>query len=78
MAQPASEIKPYDEIITKDAVSKPGLFLTHQVGDKLYYEIVPGRFGKDMLWVTQIDQTQAGFSYAGHAGRRSSGALGVA
>ena len=60
-----SEIKPYDEVITKEAVSKPGLFLTHQVGDKLYYEIVPSRFGKDMLWVTQIEQTQAGFSYAG-------------
>ena len=60
-----SEIKPYDEVITKEAVSKPGLFLTHQVGDKLYYEIEPSRFGKDMLWVTQIEQTQAGFSYAG-------------
>jgi hypothetical protein len=59
------EIKPYDDIITKEAVSKPGLFLTHQVGDKLYYEIAPPRFGKDMLWVTQIEQTQAGFSYAG-------------
>ena len=63
--EPTSDIKPYDEVVTKDAVSKPGLFLTHQVGDKLYYEIVPGRFGKDMLWVTQIEQTQAGFSYAG-------------
>ncbi len=60
-----SGVKPYDEVITKQAVSKPGLFLTHQVGDKLYYEIEPTRFGKDMLWVTQIEQTAAGFSYAG-------------
>ena len=34
--EPTSDIKPYDEVVTKDAVSKPGLFLTHQVGDKLY------------------------------------------
>jgi len=60
-----SEIKPYDEVIKKEAVSKPGLFLTHQIDDKLYYEIAPSNFGKDMLWVTQIEQTQAGFSYAG-------------
>jgi hypothetical protein len=60
-----SDIKPYDDVITKDAVSRPGLFLTHQLGEKLYYEIDPSRFGKDMLWVTQIEQTQAGFSYAG-------------
>ncbi|MCU0962429.1 MAG: DUF5117 domain-containing protein, partial [Pirellulaceae bacterium] len=60
-----SDVKPFDEVITKDAVTKPGLFLTHQIGDKLFYEIIPTRFGQDMLWVTQIAQTQAGFSYAG-------------
>ncbi len=63
--QAKSKIKPYDEVITKEATSKPGLFLTHRVDDKLYYEIVPDKLDKDMLWVTQIEQTQAGFSYAG-------------
>ena len=35
------------------------------VGDKLYYQIPTDRLGKDMLWVVQIEKTQAGFSYAG-------------
>ena len=59
------EIKPYDDVITKEAESKPGLFLTHRIGDKLFYEIEPGRLGKDMLWVTQIEQTQAALHAAG-------------
>ncbi len=60
-----SKIKPYDEVITDEAKSKPGLFLTHRLDDKLYYEIPTDKLGKDMLWVTQIEKTQAGFSYAG-------------
>ncbi len=61
----ATKIKPYDEVITDKAVSKAGLFLTHRVDDKLYYEIVPAKLDKDMLWVTQIEETQSGFSYGG-------------
>jgi hypothetical protein len=63
--QNETKIKPYDEVITDKAVSKAGLFLTHQVDDKLYYEIVPAKLDKDMLWVTQIEGTQSGFSYGG-------------
>ncbi len=58
-------IKAYDEVITKDAVSRPGLFLTHRVGDKLYYELPRETLAKDMLWVTSLSQTQAGYSYGG-------------
>lgn len=61
----ASAIKPYDEVITKEAKSDKGLFTTHIVGDKLYYEIPPEALGQELLWVTQISQTTAGFSYAG-------------
>jgi hypothetical protein len=61
----ANEIKPYDDVITKEAKTKAGLFLTHQVGDKLYYEISVSRLGKDMLWVWQLEKTQTGFGYAG-------------
>lgn len=58
-------IRPYDDVITDKAVSKPGLFLTHRIDDKLFYEIPVSKLNKDMLWVVQIAQTQAGFSYAG-------------
>lgn len=61
----ASDIKPYDDVITKEAKTKAGLFFTHQVGDKLYYEIPVGRLGKDMLWVWQLEKTQTGFGHAG-------------
>ena len=60
-----SKIKPYDEVITKDASTRAGLFYTHRLEDKLYYEIPTATFGIDMLWVTQIAETTAGSSYAG-------------
>ncbi len=57
--------KPYDEVITEEAKTHVGLFFVHRLDEKVYYEIPPDTFGKDMLWVTQIEQTQAGHSYAG-------------
>ena len=58
-------VKKYDEVITDKAETKVGLFKVHTVGSKLYYEIPREELGKDMLWVTSIDQTVAGASYAG-------------
>ena len=43
----------------------PGLFLVHRVGDKIFYEIPPTAFGKDLLWVTQLAATQSGYGYGG-------------
>ena len=60
-----SEIRPYDDVITKEAKSKPGVFLTHQIGEKLFYEIPSDKLGLDMLWVWQLGRTQTGFGYAG-------------
>ncbi len=60
-----SAIKPYDEVITDKAVSKPGLFIVHQIDDKIFYEIPAEALDKEMLWVTQIAKTQAGFGYGG-------------
>jgi len=59
------EKKSYDEVITPDFESDPGLFLVHRGDDKVYYEIPQEAFGKDMLWVTQIEKTQSGFGYGG-------------
>ncbi|MEE8154929.1 MAG: zinc-dependent metalloprotease [Phycisphaerales bacterium] len=58
-------IKPYDEVITDEALTERGLFHVHQIDDDLYYEIPLDAFGKDMLWVTQVAETTAGSSYAG-------------
>ncbi|MCA9321681.1 MAG: zinc-dependent metalloprotease [Planctomycetes bacterium] len=58
-------VKPYDEVITSDAKSDAGLFLTHRVGDKVYFEIPAALLGEEVLWVTQIARTQAGHGYGG-------------
>jgi hypothetical protein len=57
--------KPYAEVITEKMTSTPGLFTVHRDGDDVYFEIPPAELGKEMLWVTQIAETQAGFSWAG-------------
>ncbi len=60
-----SAIKPYDKVITTEAKSKNGLFMVHQLDNKVFYEIPTGELGADMLWVTQLAETQAGFGQAG-------------
>ena len=47
-------IKPYNEVITKDAVTDNGLFKVHKVGDNYYYEIPNNYLEKDMLLVSRI------------------------
>jgi len=59
------KIKKYDEVITKDAVTKAGLFRVHRVEESLYYEIPVEALDTDLLWVVQISETTAGNSYAG-------------
>src|SRR6185369_156338 len=58
-------IKPYNKVITKEAKTERGLFAVHRVDDKFYFEIPTNEFGKEFLWVTQIERTQAGFGYGG-------------
>ena len=60
-----SKIKKFDEVITKEAVTKIGLFRVHRVDETLFYEIPTEALGVDLLWVTQISETTAGSSYAG-------------
>jgi len=59
------KIKKYDEVITKEAVTKVGLFRVHRIEDSLYYEIPADALDTDLLWVVQVSETTAGSSYAG-------------
>jgi hypothetical protein len=61
------KIKPYDKVITKDAKTSAGLFLVHRLDEKVFFEIPTEELGKEMLWVTQLEQTQSGYSYGGEA-----------
>ena len=56
-------ILPYDEVIKEDFITSRGLFIVHRDKEKLFYEIPRKALGKDLLWVTQIEQTQSGFGY---------------
>ena len=59
------KIKPYDEVITDEAETREGVFKTHRVDDKLYYEIPVSEFGGEFIWVTQIARTQTSYGYGG-------------
>jgi hypothetical protein len=47
-------IKPYDKVITKDAVTDEGLFKVHKIKDKYFFEIQDSLLNKDMLLVSRI------------------------
>ena len=51
-----SAIKEYGKVITKDAVSDPGLFTVHKVDKKYYFEIPNKYLDKDMLLVSRLSK----------------------
>jgi hypothetical protein len=59
------KFKKYDEVITEKAVTKKGVFTTHHVDDKYYFEIDPKTFGDEYVWVTQFSKMQSHFGFAG-------------
>jgi len=50
-------IKPYAEVITKEAVTDSGLFNVHRLDDKFFYEIPTPLLGQELLLVTRIAKT---------------------
>ena len=54
------EIKPYDEVITKEALTDEGLFKVHKIKDKYYFEIPDSLINKDMLLVSRIAKLPSG------------------
>ena len=60
-----SKIKPFDDVITAEAKSDPGLVTVHRLDDKIFYELPTDILGKEFLWVTQIEKTGGGNGYGG-------------
>lgn len=56
-----NSVKDYDKVITASAITDAGLFKTHRVDDKLYYEIPDSLFGEDMLLVSRIAKVPNNF-----------------
>ncbi|MGS2764771.1 zinc-dependent metalloprotease [Sinomicrobium sp. M5D2P9] len=55
-----TETKPYDKIISKEAVSSKGLVDVHRVEDKYYFEIPDSLLQREMLVVSRFIKTPAG------------------
>ncbi|HET7897488.1 MAG TPA: DUF5117 domain-containing protein, partial [Flavisolibacter sp.] len=52
--------RPYSEIITDKAKTDKGLFVTHKVEDKYYFEIPDSLLGRDILVVNRISKAPTG------------------
>ncbi len=65
--QQAQGPRPYEQVITKDAVTDAGVFAVHRIRDRVYYEIPKGELGKEFLLVSQIARTTLGAGYGGQA-----------
>ena len=57
--------KKYTDIITDDAVSTSGLFATHKVKDKHYFEISDALLEKEILVVSRISGFVKGLNFGG-------------
>ena len=55
----AAAPRPYNRVITSEAKTRRGMFVTHQVGDKLYFEIPCEELDKDMLLVGRYARAAA-------------------
>ena len=59
------KFKKYEDVITKKAKTKKGVFTTHEVEGKLYYEFDPKLYGKEFLWLVQVAKVETGRGLAG-------------
>jgi hypothetical protein len=54
-----AEPRPYNRVITAQAHTERGMFIVHQVGEKLYFEIPENQLNKDMLIVGRYARAAA-------------------
>src|SRR5258708_82611 len=53
--KPAAEgLSPYNKVITSEAKTSTGLFIVHQIRNRVYFEIPRREFDKDLLWVSRV------------------------
>lgn len=57
--------RPYNRVITAEAVSRAGLFKTHRVGTRWYFEIPRKELGREMLLVTRAARVPVNMGYGG-------------
>jgi hypothetical protein len=60
-----AELRKYDDVITKDAKTTPGVFTVHRIGDKIYFEIPNDGFDRLFLWQAEVAKGPSGVSWGG-------------
>ena len=70
-ADAVGQIKEYGDVITDEAETKEGVFKTHMVKDKLYFEIPTSEYGKPFIWKTTVAGTPEGGYNGSAAGTRT-------
>jgi hypothetical protein len=51
---------PYEDIVTDKAITSTGVFTTHLVDNKVYFEIPAAEFGREFVWQVKTSGTQPG------------------
>ena len=54
------KVRPYKDVITAQAVTKPGLFLVHKMEDKYYFEIPDSLLQREVLFTTRLVKVPTG------------------
>jgi hypothetical protein len=61
------DLKKYDDVITKEFTTQPGVFAVHRQEDKLYFEIPQDKLGRLFLWHAEVAKGPGGGSWGGAA-----------
>ena len=61
----AGELKKYDDVITKDFTTLPGVFAVHRNEDKVYFELPQDKLGRLFLWYAEVAKGPGGSSWGG-------------
>jgi hypothetical protein len=60
-------LKKYDDVVTKEAKTQPGVFAVHRIDDKVLFEIPADKLGKLMMFRAEVARGPSGTSFNGMA-----------
>lgn len=64
----AGDLKKYDDVITKDFTTTPGVFAVHRHDDKLYFEVPQDKLGRLVLWQAEVAKGPGGGMFGSWGG----------
>jgi hypothetical protein len=64
----AGSLKKYDDVITKDFKTQPGVFAVHRHEEKLYFEVPDAALGRLFLWNAEVAKGPGGGMFGSWGG----------